>query len=114
MDENLAAALRDEIFGRLNYLDQLVADADLRSRAALSDTEISRLTAAWRVLLAVHEPDKHGRCPECSSWCRSRPHPCSVWTTAHQHLIAADAPSARPGRHATASGLPAVEVLGAS
>ncbi|HEY3481400.1 MAG TPA: hypothetical protein VGL02_21100 [Streptomyces sp.] len=39
--------------------------ADLVSRAALADTEIVRLTSAWRTLLAAHQPDEHGQCPEC-------------------------------------------------
>ncbi|MBP2323795.1 hypothetical protein JOF56_004180 [Kibdelosporangium banguiense] len=31
----------------------LATDGDLRSRAALADTEIARLTSAWRTLLAA-------------------------------------------------------------
>lgn len=90
MDEVLAATLRDAVYSRLDYLDRLVADADLPSRAALADTEIARMTTAWRALLVQHQPDENGRCPQCSGWRRPRQHPCSVWTTAHQHLIAAD------------------------
>lgn len=108
MDEIPACTLREAVYGRLDYLDRLVADADLRSRAALADTEISRLTAAWRDLLAAHQPDQHGRCPQCSGWRRPRRHPCSVWTTAHQHLIAADGPPAAgpAGTRPTANGPP--------
>jgi len=110
-----SSSLCDEVYGRLDYLDRLVTDSDLRSRAALADTEISRLTAAWRDLLAAHQPNKHGRCPQCSGWRRPRRHPCSVWTTAHQHLIAADGPPPNgPGRHPAATEPPAVTVLGAS
>ncbi len=115
MDEILAATLCRAVHGRLDYLDKLAIDADLRSRAALADTEIVRLTAAWRTLPAAHQPDERGRCPECSGWCRPRRHPCSVWTIAHQHLIAADGyPAARTGRHAAAAGPGAVAMLGAS
>lgn len=115
MDEILAATMRDAVYGRLDYLDRLVTDADEPSRAALADTEISRLTRAWRDLLAAHQPDEHGRCPQCSGWRRPRQHPCSVWTTAHQHVIAADGPpAATSGRHAAAAGRPTVAMLGAS
>ncbi|MGH3921495.1 MAG: hypothetical protein ACRDTT_01240 [Pseudonocardiaceae bacterium] len=107
--------VRDAVYGRLDYLDQLVADADEPSRAALANTEISRLTTAWRDLLAAHHPDEHGRCPQCSGWRCPRQYPCSVWTTAHRHLIAADGhPEATSGRHAAATGQPTVAVLGAS
>lgn len=115
MDEILAATFRRAVHDRLDYLDKLATDGDLRSRAALSSTEITRLTSAWRSLLAAHQPDEHGRCPQCSGWLRPRAHPCTVWTTAHQHLIAADGPpAAENGRHARAAGRLTVATLGAS
>jgi hypothetical protein len=116
MDQVLASTLQAAVIGRLDYLDRLVTDADEPSRAALATTEITRLAAAWRDLLDQHAPDEHGRCcPQCSGWRRPRQHPCSVWTTAHQHLIAADGPpAAGTGRHAAAPGRPTVAVLGAS
>lgn len=106
MDEILADALSRAVHGRLDYLDKLAAGSDLESRAALADTEIGRLTSSWRILLAAHQPDARGRCPECSGWRRPRRHPCSVWTTAHQHLIAAEGPPASStGRHGAATDL---------
>jgi hypothetical protein len=105
MDEVLASSLRDAVHQRLEDLDMVATNGDLSSRAALADTEILRLTAAWRAVLSQHAPDQHGRCPQCSGWRRHRVHPCSVWTTAHQYLIVADVPSrSGAGRHATASG----------
>ncbi len=41
MDEILAGTMRDAVYGRLDYLDQLVTDADEPSRAA-SPTRRSR------------------------------------------------------------------------
>jgi hypothetical protein len=115
MDEYLASTLSTALTERLDYLDRLVTDGDEPSRAALAETEITRLTGAWRALLDHHAPDEHGRCPECSAWRRPRRHPCTVWTTAHQHLIAGDgSPAAGTGRHAAAAGRPTVAVLGAS
>jgi hypothetical protein len=115
MDEVLATTLRDAVHQRLDYLDTLVAEADLQSRAALAESEIARLTTAWRALLAQHQPDEDGRCPQCSGWRRPRKFPCSVWITAHQHLIAADGPlAAGPGRHTRADGRPSVASLATS
>jgi hypothetical protein len=115
MDEVLAATLCEAVYQRLDYLERLISEADLRSRAALADTEIARMTAAWRALLVQHQPDENGRCPQCSGWRHRRTHPCSVWTIAHQHLIAADGPpSSGTGRHAPAAGRPTVERLAAS
>lgn len=94
MDEYLASTLKTAVIDRLDYLDRLVTDADELSRAALAETEMARLTQAWRDLLDQHAPDAHGRCPQCSGWRHPRRHPCTVWTTAHQHLIAADGPPA--------------------
>ena len=106
MDEILASTLRETVYGRLNYLDRLVADADMRSRAALAETEIARLTAAWRDVLAAHQPNENGHCPQCSGWRRPRQHPCSVWTTAHQHFLVANGlPAAGTRRHAPAASL---------
>ncbi|NKE57503.1 hypothetical protein FXN61_11920 [Lentzea sp. PSKA42] len=100
MDEVLAGALRCGIYERLDYLEMLIADGDTTSLAALAETELARLSIAWRALLALHEPDERGRCTRCSGWRRGRLFPCSVWVVAHEHLIAAnhhaDATSAAP------------------
>jgi len=115
MDEVLAPTLHAAVIGRLDYLDALITDADERSRAALAETEIARFTAAWRALLDQHAPNERGRCPQCSGWRRGRRFPCTVWTTAHQHLIAADGPpEAGTSRHAAAAGRPTAAVLEAS
>ncbi|CAM3756988.1 hypothetical protein KIPE111705_23440 [Kibdelosporangium persicum] len=91
----LTSTLNTAVTERLDYLDRSVTKGDEPSRAALAETEIARLTDAWRALLELHAPDEHGRCPERSGWRRPRRHPCTVWTIAHQHLIAADG-SPRP------------------
>ncbi|SMD20631.1 hypothetical protein [Kibdelosporangium aridum] len=107
MNEVLASTLRKAVYERLDYLDRLVNEADVPSRASLADSEIARMTAAWRSLLADHEPDERGRCRACGGWRRRRPHPCSVWTTAHKNLIVVDTRSTpTTGRHTAASYLP--------
>jgi hypothetical protein len=105
MDEVLTSTLQDAVFGRLDYLEHLADEGDQQSKAALADTEIGRLTGAFRALLAEHAPDEHGRCPHCSGWLRPQSHPCSVWDTAHRHLLTAEnAPPPRTGRHTFAPG----------
>lgn len=88
MNDVLADVMRTEVYDRLDYLDRLAIEADLRSRAALAETEIARMTAAWRALLALHQPDEYGRCPHCSRWRRPYRFPCPVWKTAREHLVA--------------------------
>lgn len=54
MGEVLTAELRQAVVDRLDYLDELVADGDTASKAALAETEIVRLATAWRQLLERH------------------------------------------------------------
>ena len=88
MDEHPAPTVKTTVIERLDYLDRLATCGDDSSRAALATTEIARLTGAWRSLLEQHAPDEDGRCPRCSGWLRQRRHPCTVWLTAHEHLVA--------------------------
>lgn len=66
MDEILASTLSRAVFGRLEYLDNLVYAADQSSLSSLADTEIVRLTETVREMLAQHQPDANGHCPQCS------------------------------------------------
>jgi hypothetical protein len=88
MDEHPAPTVKTMVIERLDYLDRLATCGDDLSRAALATTEIARLTGAWRSLLEQHAPDEDGRCPRCSGWLWQRRHPCTVWLTAHEHLVA--------------------------
>lgn len=87
MSRDSGTAVREAVCERLDYLDQLVTQADVPSRAALAETEIARMTEAWRALLADHQPDSHGRCKQCSRWRHPRAFPCAAWTIAHHHLV---------------------------
>jgi hypothetical protein len=105
MPHPAALALPTEVYRHLDYLNTLATDGDTASRAALADTEILRLTTAWRDLLDQHQPDNRGRCPRCSGWRRRRRYPCSVWATAYRHLLAGPTPSrAGDSRRAPAAG----------
>ena len=85
MDEILAATFRRAVHDRLDYLDVLATDGDLRSRAALANTEITRLTSAWRSLLRAHQARRArplsavlGMAPAPSTPARSGPPPTST------------------------------------
>ena len=97
MDRVLSQIFCQAVWDRLDLLDELVSDADNESLLSVARGELPRLTFGWRALLATHAPDSWGRCPECSRrWC-PRIAPCSVWRTAHEHLISAETmPQARP------------------
>ena len=98
MDQILGQILRQAVWERLDMLDELASRADAGSLLSVARTELPRLTDGWRALLAAHEPDPRGRCPECSSRWRPRAAPCTVWRAAHEHLVSADTlPQARQG-----------------
>lgn len=104
MDQVLSSALRDATLSWLDRLDTLICAADASSRTAIAETELLRMVAAWRALLAEHEPDEEGRCRRCARRRRRRRHLCSVWITAHQYLVVSDAPTSGIARHALTSG----------
>ncbi|GAA4552733.1 hypothetical protein [Amycolatopsis samaneae] len=102
MDEVLTSTLQDAVLGRLDDLDTIASDGDERSKAALADSEIIRLTGAWRELLAEHRPDERGRCRACASTPPRRRLRCTVWAAAYRHLIGDPAErrgTASAGRH---------------
>jgi hypothetical protein len=88
MNKTLTTMLSRAVHGRLDYLDRLICRTDDRPPSSLADVEIARLTVTLRDLLNQHGQDDRGRCRECSGLFRRRAHPCSVWTVAHQHLVA--------------------------
>lgn len=87
MDEILTSTLSDAVYGRLDYVDDLVDAADAESLRALATTEMARLTETVRAMLIQHEPDSRGHCPQCSGLLRRQRHPCSIWTVAHQRML---------------------------
>lgn len=82
-------------------LDDLAANADAPSLLSVARSELPKLTEGWRALLSEHQPDGRGNCPSCSTRFHQQKAPCSVWRSAHQHLVSGDtpAPTAAPARH---------------
>jgi hypothetical protein len=110
------SSLREAVLDRLDHLDVLATEGDARSRASLATTEITRMTMAWRALLEQHEPDASGRCSQCLRrwWSRRGTRPCSIWTTAHEHLVGENVRSARmTDRHAPTCDRTSVATLAA-
>ena len=101
----LSSALRDATYGWLDRVAIVIDRADALSLSVLARTELVRMVAAWRALLAEHEPDEDGRCRSCSGWRqRRRGYRCSVWVTAHRYLVANDASAQASARYATNPG----------
>jgi hypothetical protein len=110
VDEVLTSALQGAVLGRLDYLDRLVQEGDERCKVALADTEIGRLTGAFRALLADHAPDRHGQCRACRAGPWRRRMRCAVWKAAYRHLIGnpADPREDQVGRHSLRTPRPAI------
>jgi hypothetical protein len=105
MDRVLSSAWRDGTYGSLNRALTILREGDVPSRAALAELEMPRLIDALLALLADHEPDEDGRCRRCSRWRRRRGIRCSVWVTAHRHLVGTnDVSGKRGGRHVLSVG----------
>lgn len=98
VDEILGQVLRDAVGERLDTLSELANGADATSLLAVARSELPRLVEGWRTLLADHEPDNRGSCPECSTYWRQQKAPCPVWRSAYEHLVAG-ALAPRPARH---------------
>jgi len=103
---DVSAAQRDVLYECLDQLKSLARQGDVPSRAMLADTELVQLIDAWQALLREHEPDEDGRCPSCPARAQRRGYRCTVWATAHRHLVATDpaATNAAGGRHALVEG----------
>ncbi|KAA2258889.1 hypothetical protein F0L68_23350 [Solihabitans fulvus] len=86
----------------LDNLVRLAYHADDHAAAELVRVELPKVVNAVRALLAVHQPDEHGRCPTCRTrrWTRRRPTPCRAYLTAQLCLTVVDEESpGRQGQH---------------
>jgi hypothetical protein len=106
VDEILGQVLRNAVWERLDMLTEPRAgdrspDSSPNAAAAAADRggEIFRLVEGWRSMLAAHEPDQRGDCPECSSRWRRQRSPCAIWRSAYEHLVDGGL-APRPTKHA--------------
>ncbi|SHE65005.1 hypothetical protein SAMN05444320_101672 [Streptoalloteichus hindustanus] len=94
----MGQVLRNAVWERLDMLTELANRADAPSLLSVARSELPRLTRGWRAVLAAHEPDERGNCPECSTRWRQQKAPCAVWQAAYEHLVAGGL-APRPARH---------------
>jgi hypothetical protein len=99
VDEILGQVLRNAVWERLDMLAELAEGSDDPAMVTVARSELPRLTDGWRSLLAAHEPDRKGNCPECSSRWRQQHSPCPIWRAAYEHLVGG-ALAPRPTRRA--------------
>src|SRR5581483_1326000 len=93
VDRVLGEVLRAAVWDRLHMLEQEASSTDDDSVLLVARSELPRLVAGWRAVLAHHSPDLRGRCPACSSLWRPWVAPCTVWLSAYKHLVYAESMS---------------------
>ncbi len=91
MDEILGQVLRNAVWERLDMLAESEVGEGTYPQTTTGAKHgaggILRLVDGWRSMLAAHEPDTHGDCPECSSRWRRQRSPCAIWRSAYEHLV---------------------------
>jgi hypothetical protein len=75
VDEVLARLLRERVVGYLDAVDRLAALEESRTTAF----EARRLAAAWRALLALHDPS--------AGCCAKKGRMCSIWRVACGYFV---------------------------
>jgi hypothetical protein len=93
VDRVLGEVLRRAVWDRLHTLEEVANSADDDSVLLVARSELPRLVAGWRAVLADHSPDLRGHCPACSSFWRPWVAPCTVWLSAYKHLVYAESMS---------------------
>jgi hypothetical protein len=90
MDERLGRLLRERVEAYLREAERLLHAADSEVAWPAMKVRLLPLAVAWRSLLKQHSAGLRGRCRHCDRafrpWQR-RPTLCSVWRTAHAHLV---------------------------
>jgi hypothetical protein len=90
MDERLGRVLRERVEAYLREAERVLRGEDPGAAWPAVRARLLPLASAWRNLLAQHGSGLRGRCRHCDRvvrpWQR-RSGLCSVWRTAHTHLI---------------------------
>lgn len=90
MDEGLRTVLRQRVETYLRDVERLLRGAEPGAAWPAVRARLLLLATAWWTLLAEHVPSRRGRCRHCDRAfrpLRSRRPLCSVWRTAHAHLV---------------------------
>ncbi|MBV9161409.1 MAG: hypothetical protein JO309_11245 [Pseudonocardiales bacterium] len=90
MDERLGRVLRERVEAYLRDVERMLRAAEPGAAWPAVRVRLLPLATAWRSLLVQHGSGQRGRCRHCDRafrpW-RSRRRLCSVWRTAHAHLV---------------------------
>jgi hypothetical protein len=90
MDERLGRLLRERVEAYLRDVERVLRGAEPGAAWPAVRVRLLPLAVAWRSLLAQHSSGVRGRCRHCDRVFRprrSRRPLCSVWRTAHAHLV---------------------------
>ncbi|MGH3854564.1 MAG: hypothetical protein ACRDR6_13915 [Pseudonocardiaceae bacterium] len=90
MDERLSRVLRERVEAYLREVERMLRAAEPGAAWPAVRARLLPLATAWRSLLTQHGSGPRGRCRHCDRalrpWHSRRPL-CSVWRTAHAHLV---------------------------
>jgi len=90
MDEQLRRALTERVEAYLHDAERVLRGADPGTSWPAIRARLLPLAVAWRSLLVQHRRGLRGRCQHCDRALRRRHNRralCSVWRTAHAHLV---------------------------
>lgn len=90
MDERLRRVLAERVEAYLHDAERVLRGMDPGASWPAIRVRLLPLAVAWRSLLAQHRCGLRGRCRHCDRALRRRHHGralCSVWRTAHAHLV---------------------------
>lgn len=90
MDERLRRVLAQRVEAYLHDAERVLRGAEPEASWLTIRAWLLPLAVAWRSLLAQHRSGLGGRCRHCDRAVRpwqARSVLCSVWRTAHAHLV---------------------------
>jgi hypothetical protein len=90
MDERLRRVLGERVEAYLRDAERVLRGTDPGASWPAIRARLLPLAVAWRGLLAQHRSGLGGRCRHCDRGLRpwqDRRALCSVWRTAHAHLV---------------------------
>ncbi|MQA13287.1 MAG: hypothetical protein GEV09_03690 [Pseudonocardiaceae bacterium] len=87
VDERLRRVLRQRVLEYLAGVERMLEATEPPVSWAAVQERMRPLLAGWCALLAIHGAGRRGRCRHCDRIRWQRRAPCSVWRTAHAHLV---------------------------
>lgn len=101
MSSTVFSQLDKSLHEHLAALVRLATTGNDETAVELARSELPRVVAAVKALLAEHTPDERGRCPKCRTrwWSRRMPSPCRAYLGAQLCLTVEDDELSGPRRH---------------